>query len=101
MDPRVSVVLRVVSDHHIQSADRRDGTASDLLLADALYRLRSYFNSLLRRGRLLPGAQGYASASGRNYQGRVLTEIALQVVGLVRRVQGVISHTLVDGIDFS
>src|SRR3954453_6843776 len=30
-----------------------------------------------------------------------LTEIALQVVGLVRRVQGVISHTLVDGIDLS
>jgi len=30
-----------------------------------------------------------------------LSEIALQVVGLVRRVQGVISHTLVDGIDLS
>ena len=30
-----------------------------------------------------------------------MTEIALQVVGLVRRVEGVISHTLVDGIDLS
>jgi lipoprotein-releasing system ATP-binding protein len=30
-----------------------------------------------------------------------LSEIALQVVGLVRRVEGVISHTLVDGIDLS
>src|SRR5258707_9033206 len=101
MDPRVSVVLRVVSDHHIQSADRRDGTASDLLLADALYCLRSYFHSLLRRGGLLSSAQGDAGASRRNYPGRIVTEIALQVVGLVRRVQGVISHTLVDGIDLT
>ena len=30
-----------------------------------------------------------------------MTEVALEVVGLVRRVQGVISHTLVDGIDLS
>jgi lipoprotein-releasing system ATP-binding protein len=30
-----------------------------------------------------------------------VTEIALQTVKLVRRVQGVISHTLVDGIDLS
>jgi len=30
-----------------------------------------------------------------------MTEIALQTVKLVRRVQGVISHTLVDGIDLS
>jgi lipoprotein-releasing system ATP-binding protein len=30
-----------------------------------------------------------------------LSEIALQVVGLVRRVEGVVSHTLVDGIDLS
>jgi len=30
-----------------------------------------------------------------------LSEIALQTVGLVRRVQGEISHTLVDGIDLS
>jgi ABC-type lipoprotein export system ATPase subunit len=30
-----------------------------------------------------------------------VTEIALQTVGLVRRVQGEISHTLVDGIDLS
>jgi lipoprotein-releasing system ATP-binding protein len=30
-----------------------------------------------------------------------LNEIALQVVGLVRRVEGVVSHTLVDGIDLS
>jgi lipoprotein-releasing system ATP-binding protein len=56
---------------------------------------------VLRRRRLLSGAQGDAGASRRNHQGRVLTEIALQVVGLVRRVQGVISHTLVDGIDLS
>src|SRR5260370_8772230 len=101
MDSRVSFVLRVVSDHHIQSADRRDGTASDLLLADALYCLRSYFDPLLRRGGVLPSAQGDAGASRRNYPGRIVTEIALQVVGLVRRVQGVISHTLVDGIDLT
>jgi lipoprotein-releasing system ATP-binding protein len=50
---------------------------------------------------LLSRAQGYTGASRRNYPRRVLTEIALQVVGLVRRVQGVISHTLVDGIDLS
>ena len=30
-----------------------------------------------------------------------MSEIALQVVGLVRRVQGIISHTLVDGIDLA
>ena len=30
-----------------------------------------------------------------------MSEIALQVVGLVRRVEGVVSHTLVDGIDLS
>src|SRR5258708_12629345 len=101
MDPRVSVVLRVVSDHDIQSADRLDGTASDLLLADALYCLRSYFHSLLRRGGLLSSAQGDAGASRRNYPGSIVPEIALQVVGLVRRVQGVISHTLVDGIDLT
>jgi len=59
------------------------------------------FNSVLRGRRLLPGAQSHAGASGRDYPGRVLSEIALQVVGLVRRVQGVISHTLVDGIDLS
>src|SRR6266478_1816809 len=101
MDTRISALLRMVSDHDIQSAYRRDGTTSDLLLSDALYCLWSHFNSLLRGGRLLPGAQGHAGTSGRNYPGCVLTEIALQVVGLVRRVQGVISHTLVDGIDLS
>ncbi len=30
-----------------------------------------------------------------------MTEIALQTVKLVRRVQGIVSHTLVDGIDLS
>ena len=30
-----------------------------------------------------------------------MSEIALQVVGLFRRVEGVVSHTLVDGIDLS
>src|SRR6202165_4047950 len=101
MVSRISVVLRVVTYHHIQSAYRSDGTTSDLLLADALYCLRSYFNSLLRRRRLLFGAQGDAGASGGNHPGCVLSEIALQAVGLVRRVQDVISHTLVDGIDLS
>src|SRR6266705_864672 len=101
MESRISALLRMVSDHNIQSAYRRDCTTSNLLLAHALYCLRSHFNSLLRRRCLLPGAQGYAGASGRNYPGCVLTEIALQVVGLVRRVQGVVSHTLVVVIDLS
>jgi hypothetical protein len=101
LDSRISALLRVVADHDIQSAYRRDSTASDLLFADALYCRRSHFNSVLRGRRLLPGTQGDAGASGSKLSGRVLSEIALQVVGLVRRVQGVISHTLVDGIDLS
>src|SRR5258707_9809245 len=101
MDSRLSVVLRVVSDQNIQCADRRDGTTRDLLFADALSCHRRYFHSLLRRRSLLSSTQGDAGASRRNYPGGVLTEIALQTVNLVRRVQGVISHTLVDGIDLS
>src|SRR6202158_2297309 len=101
MAARISVVLWVVPDQDIQCADRSDGATRDLLFADALSCHRSHFHFLLRRRGLLSGTQGHAGASGRNYPGRVLTEIALQVVGLVRRVQGVISHTLVDGIDLS
>jgi lipoprotein-releasing system ATP-binding protein len=56
---------------------------------------------MLWRGGVLSGAQGDAGPSRRDHQGRVLTEVALQVVGLVRRVHGVISHTLVDGIDLA
>src|SRR5471030_291573 len=101
MAARISALLCVVPDHHIQSVDRGHGAASDLLFADALYRFRSDLHSLLRRRRVLPGAQGDTGASGRDYPGRILTEIALQTVGLVRRVEGVISHTLVNGIDLS
>src|SRR6202165_4545411 len=91
----------MVSDHHLQCADRSDDAARDLLFADALFCLRRHCHSLLRRRRLLFGAQGDAGASGGNHPGCVLSEIALQAVGLVRRVQDVISHTLVDGIDLS
>src|ERR1700704_3107592 len=101
MDSRISAVLWMVSDHHLQCADRSDDAARDLLFADALSCLRRHFHPLLRRRRLLPRAQGDAGASGRNYPGRVMTEVALQTVNLVRRVQGVISHTLVNGIDLS
>src|SRR3979490_79872 len=101
MASRIFVVLRVVSDQNIQRADRGDGTARDLLFADALSCHRSHFHFLLRRRGLLSGTQGHARASRRNHQGRVVTEIALQTVKLVRRVQGIVSHTLVDGIDLS
>src|SRR3982074_3341873 len=101
MASRIFVVLRVVSDQNIQCADRSDGTPRDLLFADALSCHRSHFHFLLRRRGLLSGTQGHARASRRNHQGRVVTEIALQTVKLVRRVQGIVSHTLVDGIDLS
>src|ERR1700681_900154 len=101
MASRISVVLRVVPDQDIQCADRSDGAARDLLFADALSCHRSHFHFLLRRRGLLSGTQGHARASCRNYPGRVVTEIALQTVKLVRRVQGIVSHTLVDGIDLS
>src|SRR5260370_1052 len=101
MDSRISALLRVVQDYHLQYADRRHGTAFDLLFTDALYCHRSDRHSLLRRRGILSGAQGDAGASGGNYSGGVVSEIALEVVGLVRRVQGVISHTLVNGIDLS
>src|SRR5450631_2198210 len=97
----ISVVLRVVSDQDIQCADRSDGATRDLLFADALSCHRSHFHFLLRCRGLLSGTQGHAGASRRNYPGRVVTEIALQTVKLVRRVQGVVTHTLVDGIDLS
>src|SRR5467141_3689454 len=101
MDSRISAVLWMVSDHHLQCADRSDDAARDLLFADALSCLRRHCYSLLRGRSLLSGTQGDAGASSRNYPGRVMTEIALQTVKLVRRVQGIISHTLVDGIDLS
>src|SRR5258708_24255062 len=101
MDPRISALLRMVQDHYLQCVAWRHGTAFDLLFADALYRHRRHCRSLLRDCSLLSGAQGHAGASGRDYQGRVVSEIALEVLGLVRRVQGVISHTLVNGIDLS
>src|SRR6266851_46736 len=101
MASRISLVLRVVSDQNIQCADRSNGTPRDLLFADALSCHRSHFHFLLRRRGLLSGTQGHARASRRNYQGCVVTEIALQTVKLVRRVQGIVSHTLVDGIDLS
>src|SRR5450631_62631 len=97
----ISVVLRVVSDQDIQCADRSDGATRDLLFADALSCHRSHFHFLLRCRGFLSGTQGHAGASRRNYPGRVVTEIALQTVKLVRRVQGVVTHTLVDGIDLS
>src|SRR5882757_218586 len=101
MDSRISAVLRMVADHHLQCADRSDDAARDLLFADALSCLRRYCHSLLRGRSLLSGTQGDAGASSRNYPGRVMTEVALQTVNLVRRVQGVITHTLVNGIDLS
>ena len=64
------------------SADGRGRTASDLLVSDALCRLRRHLYSVLRRRGLLSGTQGDAGASGRDYPGRVLTEIALQTVNL-------------------
>src|SRR6202163_811206 len=101
MASRISVVLRVVPDQDIQCADRSDGAARDLLFADALSCHRSHFHFLLRRRGLLSGTQGHAGASRRDHQGRVVSEIALEVLGLVRRVEGAISHTLVNGIDLS
>src|ERR1700736_5953842 len=101
MDSRISALLRVVQDYHLQYADRPPGTAFDPLFTDALYRHRSHCRSLLRDCGLLSGAQGDAGASRRDHQGRVVSEIALEVLGLVRRVQGAISHTLVNGIDLS
>src|SRR5712675_717416 len=101
MDSRISAVLWMVSDHHLQCADRSDDAARDLLFADALSCLRRHCHSLLRGRSLFSGAQGDAGASSRNYPGRVMTEVALQTVNLVRRVQGVITHTLVNGIDLS
>src|SRR5450755_3934999 len=92
----ISVVLRVVSDQDIQCADRSDGATRDLLFADALSCHRSHFHFLLRCRGLLSGTQGHAGASRRDYPGRVVTEIALQTVKLVRRVQGVVTHTLLD-----
>jgi lipoprotein-releasing system ATP-binding protein len=94
-------MLWVVAHNHSQSAHRRDGTAPDLLFTLALYCHGGDCYSVLRCLGLLSRAQGHTGASRRNYPRRFLTEIALQVVGLVRRVQGVISHTLVDGIDLS
>src|SRR5260370_17344423 len=101
MDSRIFAVLRMVSDHHLQCADRSDDAARDLLFADALSCLRRHCHPLLRGRSLLSGTQGDAGASSRNYPGRVMTEVALQTVNLVRRVQGVITHTLVNGIDLS
>src|SRR5258708_27070395 len=101
MDSRIFAVLRMVSDHHLQCADRSDDAARDLLFADALSCLRRYCHSLLRGRSLLPGTQGDAGASSRNYPGRVMTEVALQTVNLVRRVQGIITHTVVNGIDLA
>src|ERR1700675_3567789 len=101
MASRISVVLRVVPDQDIQCADRSDGATRDLLFADALSCHRSHFHFLLRRRSLLSGTQGHAGASRRNYPRRVVTEIALQTVNLVRRVRGVVTHTLVDGSNLS
>src|SRR5260370_37071717 len=94
MDSRIFAVLRMVSDHHLQRADRSDDAARNLLFADALSCLRRHCHSLLRRCSLFSGTQGDAGASSRNYPGRVMTEVALQTVNLVRPVQGVITQTL-------
>src|ERR1700722_7414598 len=101
MAARLSALLCMVPDHHFQSADGCYSAAADLLFADALYCHRRHFHPVLRGRGVLSRAQGDAGSSGRNHPGCILTEIALQVVGLIRRVQGVISHTLVDGIDLS
>src|SRR5258708_14339860 len=101
MASRIFAVLRMVSDHHIQCADRSDDAARDLLFADALSCLRRYCHSLLRGRSLFSGTQGDAGASSRNYPGRVMTEVSLQTGNLVRRVPGVITHTLATGIALS
>jgi lipoprotein-releasing system ATP-binding protein len=56
---------------------------------------------LRRRRGILSGAQGDARASGRDHPGRVMTEFPLQAVKLVKRVEGTVTHTLVDGIDLA
>ena len=91
----------VVEDHDLQSADRNHRPAVDLLFAEALHPGRRHFAAVLHRCGVLPGAQGDARASGRDHQGRVMSEVALQAVGLVRRLDGAISHTLVNGIDLA
>ena len=50
-----------------------------------------------------PAQKGNARSSGRDYPGGFVSEapIALQTVGLVKRVEGAISHTLVNGIDLA
>ena len=78
-----------------------DRSAADLLLADALCGRRRHIAALLRRCGLFPGAQGDARASSRDHPGSVMTEVALQAVELVRRIEGAVTHTLVNGIDLA
>ena len=99
--PRLPALLRLVEDHDLQSADRHHRSAADLLLADALCGRRRHLAAVLRRCGLFPGAQGDAGSSGRDHPGGVMTEVALQAVELVRRIEGDISHTLVNGIDLA
>src|SRR3954471_24283393 len=99
MGPWLLALLRLVEDHDLQSADRHHRAAADLLLADALCGRRRHIAAVLRRCGLLPGAQGDAGSSSRDHSGGVMTEVALQAVELVRRIEGTITHTLVNGVD--
>jgi lipoprotein-releasing system ATP-binding protein len=59
----------------------------------------TFTGTTLLHGRGLPCAQGDAGASRRDHPGRLMSDVALEAVGLVRRIEGAISHTLVNGID--
>jgi ABC-type lipoprotein export system ATPase subunit len=96
---RLCALLRLVQDHDLRHIHRHDRAAVDLLFADALYRGRRNIPALLHRRGLLPCAQGDAGASRRDHPGRLMSDVALEAVGLVRRIEGAISHTLVNGID--
>ena len=93
---------RLVADHDLQSADRRTTVPlSDLLFADALPRCRRHSRWSAAR---VPHSSRRARRRGSipsKSSGARHERSALQAVGLVRRIEGAISHTLVNGIDLS
>ena len=98
---RLPALLRLVAHHHLQSTHGNHRTAVDLLFADALHRGRRNIAGLLRGCGFLPGAKSDPRPTGRHHQGCIMSDVALQATGVVKRIVGEISHTLVNGIDLS
>ena len=88
----VSVICSAtaVEDHELQSRPARPCRCRSITRPCTMS-IAGGIRCCAARCGLLPGAQGDARASGRNHPGGVMSEVALQAVELVRRIEGTVS----------